>query len=768
LGLALLAAPAYADGPPRLVRLKVGLPDGAGDNASGRTRNGAWAPVYVSVEAPAGCPAAAYRVALRSTDSEDMTYQFFVPVPELAAGRTETLLGYLRPGNLSSEFSAVLQDRDGRELADAPRLTLARNADQEVLGPRDVLVLALGGRVPGLKRALGPRKNADDPGGDADPEGPMRSLATVEDFERLPDRWFGYDPVDLVVLATSQDPFMKKLAEDQTGRRQALIEWVRRGGRLVLAAGRNRERARELLEREMPLLAIKVGADEVKGGLLEALAAWSGAQGQARALVPLTDLPAGPGVGVLVQAAGDARDPPNPRDRRRRPVLVQAPFGLGRVVAAAFDLDARPFADEGFKDGQRLFWEKLLDEMDVRPGVAPMDPNGQAAELKELADRLQNQALEEFGDELPRVDFGWVAVFILLYILVVGPLDYFILKKVFKRLEWTWITFPLVVVVVSVAAYFTAYALKGEDLCVNQVDVVEVDLHAPQVYGTSWFTLFSPRIQTFTAGVEPAPGWAAADKPQAVVALLEGPDRTGRQGSQPLFRQPYAYAADAAAVERVPAPVWATRSFTATWRAPFDKDKPPFEAALQLRNGKPSGAITSNVPVPLRDAVLFYKGQWRPLSEVLPKDDPLLRPGQPCRIDQLFAEGRQERNVKEWIPDLSTSDLRGPQAADRLLRAALFYAEGAREKAFNSGLRRLDQSWRLRPLPPRRDAQPGDEKEYPDEAILVARTGVRAGKAQQLTDESAAPTRLVLDPALTGYLTQEAVVRVYIPITRTP
>ena len=53
-------------------------------------------------------------------------------------------------------------------------------------------------------------------------------------------------------------------------------------------------------------------------------------------------------------------------------------------------------------------------------------------------------ALEQFpGVKL--IPFGWVAFFIFLYILLIGPGDYFFLKKVLKRMELTWITFPTIV-----------------------------------------------------------------------------------------------------------------------------------------------------------------------------------------------------------------------------------------------------------------------------------------------------------------------------------
>src|SRR5205814_8375374 len=91
-------------------------------------------------------------------------------------------------------------------------------------------------------------------------------------------------------------------------------------------------------------------------------------------------------------------------------------------------------------------------------------------------------------DGVPVISFGWVAVFIVLYILLIGPVEYFFLKKVLGRLELTWVTFPLIVVTVSAAAYFTAYAVKGRDLKVNKVDVVDVDPASGRVYGRCWFT----------------------------------------------------------------------------------------------------------------------------------------------------------------------------------------------------------------------------------------------------------------------------------------
>ena len=64
-------------------------------------------------------------------------------------------------------------------------------------------------------------------------------------------------------------------------------------------------------------------------------------------------------------------------------------------------------------------------------------------------------------------------------------------------MELTWITFPTIVVTVSLVAYYAAYMLKGNDLLVNKVDVVDIDqaagLHARQ-YLDQPFQPAEPRL----------------------------------------------------------------------------------------------------------------------------------------------------------------------------------------------------------------------------------------------------------------------------------
>src|SRR5262249_4326834 len=145
-----------------------------------------------------------------------------------------------------------------------------------------------------------------------------------------------------------------------------------------------------------------------------------------------------------------------------RPIIVQASYGLGRVLLVGFDLDGGSFSNW---EGRAAFWDRIQTEL--APAPARVNPAGnQPPFQQDYQAQIQppfKRGLEPSVDIQP-ISFAWVALFLLFYIALVGPIDYFILKKVFKRLELTWITFPLTVIVVSVAAYFTAYAMKGGEL----------------------------------------------------------------------------------------------------------------------------------------------------------------------------------------------------------------------------------------------------------------------------------------------------------------
>jgi hypothetical protein len=273
------------------------------------------------------------------------------------------------------------------------------------------------------------------------------------------------------------------------------------------------------------------------------------------------------------------------------------------------------------------------------------------------------------------------------------------------------------------------------------------------------------------------------------VTLLEGGDRTPRTGAEALFPRPYRYADEMTGLRDVPIPVWATRSFTGSWRAPMPDKAPPIgidadDGAIRRARDREglAGRLTNNLPVELQSATLFYREKWYHLGT--------LAPGESRRIETLFGRDAKDRDhsITEWFNDdtrlapgvpiaptgrpLSTRYATNPRPIYKQIKALMFYREygGTEKEMTNAGLRHLDQSWRLRALP---EYPVPTSPRYRDEAILVARAPVLADRAEAVTTNGVSPSQLWLGalpesggerPSVAGYITQETYVRVFIPV----
>jgi hypothetical protein len=329
------------------------------------------------------------------------------------------------------------------------------------------------------------------------------------------------------------------------------------------------------------------------------------------------------------------------------------------VTVIAIDVDGKPFSD--WPD-RAQFWVKTLDLR--RQGG---DPAGAAATtvrisgggrrltqtgVTDLATVLR-MALEQFpGVKL--VPFGWVAFFIFLYIVLIGPGDYLFLKYVVKRMELTWITFPLIVVAVSLAAYSAAYAVKGTDLRVNKVDVVDIDQQARLVRGTTFVDLFSPQNRDYDISVVPLSLNGPALSPEKLQELAatdewveqpeqetqdETPERPagtevslswlgvpevgfggmGNTGRLGLAGAGYSFEppGGAEALRKVRVPIWSTKLLTARWFGPS-----PAVVESDLQPAGPDrleGTITNRLGVPLNNALVVFNKQVYELDTIAPR-----------------------------------------------------------------------------------------------------------------------------------------------------
>jgi hypothetical protein len=254
-----------------------------------------------------------------------------------------------------------------------------------------------------------------------------------------------------------------------------------------------------------------------------------------------------------------------------------------------------------------------------------------------------------------------------------------------------------------------------------------------------------------------------------------------RAGSSSLFRKPYAYAEDASGLERVPIPVWSTRTFQASWRAGVDPVKPPLTASLRrdsTDNDKLVGEITNHLAAELQSATLFYRGRYHAVPD--------LAPGATFHVQTLFTGNKIGLPASQWVTNVQTLAPAGGGQKERfsnpqdyfaakqpyeLLKDLMFHAKAENSQMNNSGLRPFDQSWRLNAEKTATDGQM--DQVWRNEVILVARTPTLHGLSETVAHDPGSATRLWLGrlpggkaerPTLSGFLRQQTFIRAYIPI----
>lgn len=429
--------------------------------------------------------------------------------------------------------------------------------------------------------------------------GPQTHLARLSDPRRLPSKWFAYQGVDTLLLATSDSQLWRRLLEDPV-RAAALRNWVFQGGRLVLFVGRQ---APLVLADDSPLAPLLPG----RFAGFQALRETRGLEVYCDSQFPLS-----------VEGANSLFEAPQLSDLQGHievsargaagsvPLVVRHTVGFGQVVYTAFDPDQAPISDW---PGRPDLLRRLLGY--DSPGAVQTAPRSDrrfgARGYHDLTGQLR-AALDEFPS-VRVVPFWLVVSLIVIYIGLIGPGDYFFLKRVIHRMQWTWLTFPLLVLAAGALAVFLANRWKGNSLEVNQVELVDVDLESGQVRGSLWLNVYSPRAASLDLSLEPRSLCGAMPSPaSARLAWLGVPGRglggMQSQADQPGPMRPYRFSAALDRLEEVPLATWSAKALTADWNG---RGECPLSAELsEDLDDMLIGVIRNDSDADLTDCRLLY------------------------------------------------------------------------------------------------------------------------------------------------------------------
>jgi hypothetical protein len=573
---------------------------------------GRWTPIVVPITVH---EAGTLQLELTAIDPDGNRVGFLSAPVEVAAG-ARTLEGLVKVGRLDGEI--VVRVNQGPELRGFPG-----RADWlgPPLKPSAHLIVTVG------------KPRGFDFGPETTGVGKIVKVVSANAGD-LPKNPLAYDGVSSLVLA---GPF--ELSAEKSG---AVRDWVASGGHLVISLPHELAAARRSLQSLGEWVPVRVAEQPVVIREFGGLESYSGKNVR----IPQNTTLSIPGLQldhgeILAASRADA-------------LLVRGPYGSGSVTVLAMDLGSSPLGE----------WKSLPAFCARLTGVAPsLDGSDKASSknsqltstgITDLATQLH--ATQEHFEQVNRASPWFVMGLLLALLIIVGPLDYYLVHRVLKRPHLTWITFPLLAAVSAGVAASMAIASNGTSKRMNQLDVISVDVATAQVRGRHFMTLYSPTTSQRSVSVETSPLVAASDfKSTARLAWQGVPESTfggmlrdsGLEQGAKYQQQPDG------TLTQLPLMQWSSRSLVAD---SLQSGAGLVDCDLHATStGRLTGTITHRFSSPIEDWMLVYQNRvYRHLTTRDDLQSISLPPKQVWRVEQPSVFQRELRPYLTGIITVAT------------------------------------------------------------------------------------------------------------------
>ncbi len=264
------------------------------------------------------------------------------------------------------------------------------------------------------------------------------------------------------------------------------------------------------------------------------------------------------------------------------PVAVERDLGRGEVVYLGVSPGAPPLKSW---DGTLPLIKRLLADHALQLSY------GDFLRFSPSRGYYSGSLFDTYGGmfALPALDLPdplLMGLFLLLYIIIVGPVNFIVLRRM-RRAELAWLTVPLLVVLFSVVAYLVAFQSKGGDVVAIRANVVSTYPDVEQASFAQHFGLFSPVRSTYRFSLP-------ADS--AVTEINSyGYSQPGGDTPSPVL------GGNPTTIDNVNIDTWSLKAYVAEHTG---KAESPVEFNLSLGNDVIAGTIKNRSTSPLEDVAL--------------------------------------------------------------------------------------------------------------------------------------------------------------------
>jgi hypothetical protein len=539
----------------------------AGFGDSGAYVIGEWVPVRITLTNPPGGAARRVTVEVEAYAGDDRSViGLFNREVDLPGQSRKELTLYTYTGGYSRAFRVYVRDGNNLLVTKSASVVPFESPSNVIVGVASSdssLLNALGSeRIGHIVGSLAPGMGQYGYQGPTT-SGPATAILAHVDLVDLPPAYQGWKALSVLLL---DDVDAASLSLEQ---RAALETWVAEGGTLIVAW---RPGGGDSTVALSALLPVTVSGARPPGSL-ESLGAYVG-EGSTPA-----------GEAQVGQAALNSASADTSRVLARDSgsvLLASRDVGRGRVIYMGASPALPPLKSW---DGTVPLMKKLLADTPVRPSF------GAYMRVGPMRGVYIGSVYGTYGSmfAMPGLDLpnAWlVGGFLLIYILIIGPLNFIVLRRM-RRAELAWITVPALVGLFSVGAYILAYQAKGGE--VVSIRAGAVNTHEDVAYATTtqYFGLFSPVRRSYRLSMPV----------EATVTELGAYGNYQAGSENPV----HVTSGNATVLDDVLVNTWSLKAFMTEHANSIER---PVEADLRLENGMIVGNVTNRLNTPLQDVAL--------------------------------------------------------------------------------------------------------------------------------------------------------------------
>ncbi len=349
----------------------------------------------------------------------------------------------------------------------------------------------------------------------------------------------------------------------------------------------------------------------------------------------------------------------------KAPLLQRLPYGFGVVTLFAIDVTKPPLS-------KWRMLPSLLHKM--VEGMRGVTAHTEKEESKALSQsgitelKTQLMASVENYPKVKRVSSWYVMGAMLIFLLLIGPVDYFIVCHLLKKPHLTWVTLPLIVLLAVGWGVTMARRTNGEKLRLNQLELIDIDSSTGSLRIQNWYSLYSPTNQRYELqSIPDNASWknlALSKKDRLIWSGNPEDSYTGmyRTGGVEFERPEYRLMKDHQGIQNLPIPLWSTQNLSATqqarWSRPTKENQSApllFESHFESTgSGQLEGVMISRLPLPITEWMVIYKGR---VYQSLPgKKIEIIQPNVPV-VFSFASHLMKQHDLKNFLTEATSRNL---------------------------------------------------------------------------------------------------------------